>query len=163
MRRHASWVPALAAPIAVLGHIVSESLASGRALFSVACEPTHTVILLLAVAATPLWFRAAASRRLGHALFAFIALSLLLEGNGLGAAAMLVALVISAFISCLSAVALERAFVAREGAIKLGDPPRVCAALPARLDLTGPYYAFIPVRGNRPPPLLLAQPAISYN
>jgi hypothetical protein len=156
MRRHASWVPALAAPVAVLGHIVSESLAGGRALLSVAREPSHVVILLVAVAATPLWFRAAASRRLGHALFAFIALSLLLEGNGLGAAAMLVALMISAIISCVSAFALEHRVVAREGAIRLGDPRRACAALPARLDLAGPYYAFIPVHGNRPPPLLLA-------
>jgi hypothetical protein len=155
MRRETSWVPALAAPIAVLGHIASESLAGGRALLSVACEPSHAVILLLAVAATPLWFRAAASRRLGHALFAFIALSLLLEGNGLGAIAMLVALVISAAISCLSAVALQRAFVPQDRAVRLGELSRTRATLPARLDLAGPYYAFIPVRGNRPPPLLV--------
>ncbi|HUA07923.1 MAG TPA: hypothetical protein VMA98_01530 [Candidatus Acidoferrales bacterium] len=154
MRRHASWIPALAAPLAVLGHVVSESLAGGRPLLSVAWEPSHAVILLLALAAMPLWFRAAASRRLGSALFAFIALSLLLEGNGLGVAALLVAVAVSLALAWLSGWAIERVSLCAVpiACVRCGLPPaRILAPCVPRY---GPYFAFVPTRGNRPPPFL---------
>jgi hypothetical protein len=153
-RRKTNWVPALAAPLAVLGHIVSETLASGRNLLAVACEPSHFVMLVLALAAMPLWFRAASARRLGEAMFGFVAVSLLVEGNGLGAAALVTALAISAIISWLSGLAICAAACGTTG-VPIGAPPRVVAALPPAVDLPGPYYAFVSSRGNRPPPLLL--------
>jgi hypothetical protein len=154
-RRETNWVPALAAPLAVLGHIVSETLASGRNLLAVAGEPSHFVMLVLALAAMPLWFRAAAARRLGETMFVFVAVSLLVEGNGLGAAALLTALAISALISWLSGLAICAAIRPNSGGVPIGALPRVVAALPPAVDLVGPYYAFVSSRGNRPPPVLL--------
>ncbi len=149
-----NWVPALAAPIAVLSHILSETLASGRNLLAVAQEPSHFVMLVLAVAAMPLWFRAATARRLGEAMFGFVALSLLVEGNGLGAAALVAALAISAIISWLSGLAICAAVAAPAASVSLGAEPDRVATLPPAVDLPGPYYAFVSSRGNRPPPLL---------
>jgi len=141
---------------AVLGHIVSESIASGHPLLSVAREPSHLVFLVLALAAMPLWFRAAHSRLLGHAIFAAIALSLLLEGNGLGAAAMLVALAISAVISAVSGIAIDVALTSLDAETTIEAPRARVAGGVREPERCGPYYAFVSSRGNRPPPLLLA-------
>lgn len=147
-----TWVPALAAPIAVLGHILSETLVSGRSMPAVAREPSHAVLLLLSIAAFPLWFRAAASRRLGHAIFGFVALSLLVEGNGLSATALVAAIAITALWSWLSAAAIERVTRASriEPSFRTGRQLR--CALTSGQTPAGPYYAYVAAHGSRPPP-----------
>jgi len=155
MRRKPAWVPMLAAPVAVLGHIVSETVASGHPFLVVAREPSHLVFLILALAAMPLWSRAAGSRRLGHAIFAAIAVSLLVEGNGLGAAAMLTALAISAVISWLTGLAFAAMLSTGETGTRIHRSGLVLVDPVCEPERSGPYYAFVPSRGNRPPPLLL--------
>ena len=158
MRHRRTWVPALAAPAAVFGHIVSESLVSGQNVLAVALHPAHAIVLALALAAMPLWFRAAGTRTLGQAIWLFIALTLLLEGNGLGATAMAGAFAISALIAWLGGLAITHAIAEPERGVSV--PVRVYQLANAPdVDLSGPYYAFLPTRGNRPPPrLLLAGP-----
>ena len=146
----------LAAPLAVLGHIVSETIASGHSLLSVAREPSHLAFLILALAAAPLWFRAAGSRRLGHAIFAAIAVSLLVEGNGLGAAAMVTALAISAVISWLGGIALSAPGSASDAGTAINRAGAAHVEPVCEPERREPYYAFVSSRGNRPPPLLLA-------
>lgn len=147
---------ALAAPVALLGHIVPEALVSGRPLLALLQEPVHLALLVLSLGAIPLWLRAARSRRLGLAIFGFVAVTLLAEGNGLSTGALLAALAISAIISWLGGLALEAAVDAGDYAFTLAPPTRVRAALPAPVDRSGPYFAYVAARGNRPPPLLLA-------
>ena len=156
MKRRYAWLPALAAPITVLGHVLSEALASGRNLLTVAREPAHILLLIVALLALPVWLRAARSRQLGLAMFGFIAVTLLAEGNGLSAAALLAALAISAIISWLGGLALGVVADADDFELTFATPTRIRAALPAPVDHYGPYFAYVAVRGNRPPPLLLA-------
>jgi hypothetical protein len=156
MRRETRWLATLAAPIVVLGHILSEALASGRGIGEVALEPSHGLLLVLSFAAAPLWFRAVGARRLGVAIGGCIALSLLLEGNGLGAAAMVTALAISAVIGWLGGLALGAVCVPSERRIAIAPLFRHRPHRAAEPDSPGPYYAFVTTRGNRPPPLLLA-------
>jgi hypothetical protein len=158
MNRRSAWLPALAAPIALLGHLLPEALVSGRPLLALAEEPVHLALLGLSLGALPLWFRAARSRRLGLAIFGFIAVTLLAEGNGLSAAALLVALAISAIISCLGGLALEAAVETAAGP-SLVALTLTAAKLPALVECAGPYFAYVPSRGNRPPPPLLASRA----
>lgn len=151
MRRKGTWVPALAAPIAVLVHIVSEALATGHSLLAVAWEPAHLVLLAIAVAASPLWFRAAGHRRLAHAMVAFIALSILAEGNQLGAGALICALLLSLLAGALAGLAIQRAAdPASVPQRRFERSYRIVVRSVARL---GPYYAFVPAHGCRPPPL----------
>jgi hypothetical protein len=75
MKRGTTWVPALAAPIAVLVHILSEAMATGRGLGAVAWEPSHLALFAVALIAMPFWFRAAGTRRLAQALVAFVGVS----------------------------------------------------------------------------------------
>lgn len=136
----------------MLGHILSETLASGRNPLAVAAEPSHLVLLILSLAAGPLWFRAAASRRLGQAVFGFIALSLLVEGNGLSASALAAAIAITALWSWLTARALEYAGAARgERARYRGQMP-LGMALTAGATPAGPYFGYVRAYGSRPPP-----------
>jgi hypothetical protein len=147
------WLPALAAPSALVAHIVSESLASGESVSRVAAEPSHLGLLALSLLLLPLWFAAARMRALGLVLFAFVAASLVFEGNGLGAGAMLAALLYATIASWLAAHAIG-AFTAS------GDNrhPSHCYAdvvrrhVAAGRTLSGPYFAYVPVFGNRPPP-----------
>ncbi|HTV94340.1 MAG TPA: hypothetical protein VMG98_16685 [Verrucomicrobiae bacterium] len=156
MKRRYGWLPVLAAPITVVGHIVSEAIASGKDVLAVAWEPAHLVLLLLAVAAIPLWLRAANRRRLGSTIAVAIALSLLVEGNGLSAIALAVAVVISALFGFFGGWVIESA---RFGVPDIGFKPALPPALvfSAGVPSTGPYFAFVATRGNRPPPTALGR------
>jgi hypothetical protein len=48
---------------------------------AVAQEPSHLYVFLLSLLAIPFWARAAVARGLGLAIFAFTALSLILDGS----------------------------------------------------------------------------------
>jgi hypothetical protein len=159
MNRRSAWLPALAAPIALLGHLLPEALVSGRPLLALAEEPVHLALLALSLGAVPLWLRAARSRRLGLAIFGFIAITLLAEGNGLSAVALVAALAISALISWLGGLALEAA-VETAAVPTLAALAQTVVVLPAPVELAGPYFAYVASRGNRPPPPLLAQLAL---
>jgi hypothetical protein len=151
MRRRGSWVPSLAAPIVVFVHILSEALATGRGLLLVAWEPAHLVLLGVAAVALPLWFCAAGRRRLAPAMVGFIAVSLLIEGNQLGAGALLCALLVSLLVGALAGLAIQRAAqVAPVRSLRLEQSFRIAFHGTIR---SGPYYAFVPAHGSRPPPL----------
>jgi hypothetical protein len=151
MRRGSTWVPALAAPIAVLVHIVSEALATGRGLVAVTWEPSHLALLVVALAAMPFWFRAAGARRLAQAMVAFVGLSLLADGGQIGLGALFAALFVSACFAWVAGFAIQRA----------ADPPRSQPAWSLRptpvtvrgVVPSGPYFAYVTVHGCRPPPL----------
>jgi hypothetical protein len=150
MRRRGTWVPTLAAPIVVLVHIASEALATGHSLLSVAWEPAHLVLLGIAAAASPLWFCAAGRRRLAHAMAGFIAISLLVEGNQLGAGALLCALLISLLVGALAGFAIQRA--ADIAPVRYRRSEQFFRIAMRRAVRSGPYYAFVPSHGSRPPP-----------
>jgi hypothetical protein len=151
MTRRGSWIPALAAPIAVLVHVVSEALATGHDLLLVAWQPSHLLLLVTALAAMPLWFRVAGTRRLAQAMVAFVGLSLLADGGQIGAGALVCALSLSAFFAWIAGFAIQ------EAAEPLPPRPawsqRALAVATRGAVPTGPYYAFVAVRGCRPPPL----------
>lgn len=155
VKRRSAWLPALAAPVALLGHLVPEALISGRPLLALAREPAHLTLLVLSIAAIPLWLRAARARRLGLAIFGFVAVTLLTEGNGLSAIALLTTVALSAIVSWLGGLAIEAAACESDPGFRLATPARIRAALPAPVDRCGPYFAYVAARGNRPPPLLL--------
>ena len=69
---------------------------------------------------------------------------------------MLAALSISAIISWLGGLALEVVADASHVEFTIAAPARIRVALPAPVDHCAPYFAYVPTRGNRPPPLLLA-------
>ena len=172
----------LTVPIAIVSHVAAEALALHESVLSVAVSPLHAYLAVLAVAGLTIAGYAAIScradlKRLGglvaHALpfrgqgvrffalsatiqFGFAAGTLLGEGS-LSAKSAVVALVAvalaSVFVSALLAVLRERlehidcstysvrAYVAEQ---LLQVAPRISF---------GPYFAYVPVRGNRPPPL----------
>lgn len=151
LRRRGTWVPALAAPAVVLVHIVSEALATGKGLLALAWEPSHLVLLAIAAIASPLWFRAAGHRRLAHAMAGFVALSVLAEGNQLGAGALVCALLLSLLAGALAGLAVQRA--AEPAPVPRLRFERFSRLLTRRAARSGPYYAFVPAHGCRPPPL----------
>jgi len=67
---------------------------------------------------------------------------------------MVSALAISALIGWLSGLAFAVAVVGPTRSLVFAAARPLLAVLPA-LDLSGPYYAFLPMRGNRPPPHVL--------
>ncbi len=139
-----------------------EALVSGRPLLALAGEPVHLCLLALSLGAIPLWLRAARSRQLGLAIFAFIAVTLLAEGNGLSVAALTAALAIAAIISWLGGFALQAAVDATPSAATRTTLAQTSDKLPALVELAGPYFAYVPTRGNRPPPSLLAPSSATY-
>ena len=155
MKRRYGWLPILAAPITVIGHVVSEAIASGKDVLTVAREPAHLVLLLLVLLAFPMWLRAARRRRLGYTMAAVVALSLLVEGNGLSAAALAVAIAISLVIAWLGGWAIERASLAMVLVVRGRFHAPLAPTVGPRVPRHGPYFAFVATRGNRPPPALL--------
>jgi len=156
VKTRCAWLPALAAPVTVLGHVVSEALASGRSLVTVAWEPAHLVLLIVAVLAFPLWLRAANARRLGYVVAAVVAISLLVEGNGLSVVALAFAVALSVLLGLLGGWAIECASFAALPHVRVARTT-LAKPIPApAVPRFGPYFAFMPTRGNRPPPLLLA-------
>lgn len=149
------WFPALAAPAAVIAHIVCEALAGRAGVFAVAAEPSHRCLLALAFLLLPLWFAAVRVRALALALFGFVASSLLFEGNGLGAGAMLAALLYAVVASWLAARAIDALSGAapRRPVTRAPRDGRARCFAPGRT-LDGPYFAFVSAHGNRPPPFL---------
>jgi hypothetical protein len=148
-------LPAAAGPLVLAAHLCAEALVSGRSLYSVAAEPLHAYLFLLAVLSTPFWTFAARRRCLRLTLLATLGLTLALEGNGLGRLSLIGALLLGSFLVWLGGLAIERVAVARaipptrvlrcvQRVVALGHPP-----------VYGPYFAFVPIRGNRPPPQLL--------
>lgn len=153
MKRRLAFAPALAAPVPVLGHILSEALASGHGVWAVAHEPSHLYELILSLLALPLWRRAAAARRLSASIFAFTAITLVFEGNGLSIPMLITALVLAAAMTLVADSAVKAALGAIAcGARVLRNADRVAAVLPTTGHLSGPYYAFVAAHGNRPPP-----------
>jgi len=155
MRRAPRWLPALVAGSAVFGHVAAEALASGRSLFSVASEPMHLYLLVLPVVLSPLWVRASAARLIGPAIFGFIAVTLCCEGNGLGAAALTVALCVSAFLAWLGGAALDSLADAVGADVVIAVAAAAVRPRAIRAQCAGPRIPYVPTRGNRPPPLLL--------
>ena len=151
MRRRATWVPTLAAPAVVFVHILSEALATNKGLLAVAWEPSHLILLTIAAIASPLWFRAAGHRRLAHAMAGFVALSVLAEGNQLGAGALVVALLLSLIAGALAGLAVQRA--AEPAPVPHRRSERLFRIVTRSAARSGPYYAFVPAHGCRPPPL----------
>jgi hypothetical protein len=150
MKRGTTWVPALAAPIAVLVHILSEAMATGRGLGAVAKEPSHLALFAVALIAMPFWFRAAGTRRLAQALVAFVGVSLLADGGQIGLGAMVLALSVSALFAWIAGFAIQRAVEPLPSQPAWGH--RALVAVADYAVPTGPYYAFVPAHGCRPPP-----------
>jgi len=157
LNRRYGWLPVLAAPTTVIGHIVSEAIASGRDVFAVAWEPQHLLLLVLALLAFPIWSRAANRRRLGYTIAAVVALSLLLEGNGLSAAALGVAVAISTILGFFGGWAIESADLCAVARVRYVEASPPILTLPSGTPPAGPYFAFVATRGNRPPPVPLGQ------
>ncbi len=175
-------MPACTLPLAIVSHIAAEALALHQSMLSVAASPLHAylgviAVLCLAVSGIILATGRCELRRLGGLLandlpfegqglrffgvsaavqFGFAGVTLFGEGS-LDAANALVALVAVAIASLITSALLafvrerlhhttlarfeSRVFTARR------------VALPRPACLAGPYFAYVPVRGNRPPPL----------
>ena len=173
----------LAVPMAIISHVAAEALALHESVLSVATSPIHFYLAILAAVSLLIASLAAIGsrrdlQRLGGLMaqalpfkgqgvrffamsaviqFGFAAGTLLGEGS-LSAASAFVALVAVAVASILASAGLallrERLqHVAcsqhRVRCERTGQVSRVCAHLSF-----GPYFAYVPVRGNRPPPLL---------
>jgi hypothetical protein len=173
----------LTLPLGILAHIIAEALALHQSVAAVAVAPLHAYLGVTALACLAVVLSAIAQsrgdlRRLtalaAHALpfegkgaqfaassalaqFLFASLTLLCEGS-LDAGNALIALAAVAFVSILVAVLLavvrariehidESTFAIRRFAAVRWNRRDAIAA-------PGPYYAFVPARGNRPPPLL---------
>jgi hypothetical protein len=143
----------LAAPAPVLGHILSEAIASGHGIVAVAYEPSHLYQLIASLIAVPLWRRAAAARRLSLCIFAFTAVTLLFEGNGLSISMLIVALALAALMIWAGDSAVKAALSTIDGAARIpAGMPRATLLASTGVHVTGPYYAYVAARGNRPPP-----------
>jgi len=129
-------------------------VASGQNLLTVARQPAHVVLLILAVLALPLWMRAARARLLGQSIAAVIATSLLLEGNGLSAVSLAIAVAVSLVFALVGGWAIEGVAFAALPEICIPHGPDA-SGRPIGAPRRGPYFAFVATRGNRPPPVLL--------
>ena len=153
MKRRLANAAALAAPAPVLGHILSEAIASGHGILAVAYEPSHLYQLAASLIAVPLWRRAAAARRLSVCIFAFTAVTLLFEGNGLSLSMLAVALALAALMTWVCDSAVKAALCTIDAATPMfGGMPRARALASTGVTMTGPYYAYVAAHGNRPPP-----------
>ncbi len=148
-------LPLAAGPLVVLAHLAAEALVSGRSLLSLAAEPLHVYLFLLGAISAPLWIFAARRGCLRLCLLTVVASTLALEGNGLGNLALIGAILIASALAWLGGLAIERA--------SLGSPAFTTRVLRyarpvvmrRRSPAFGPYFGFVPIRGNRPPPQLL--------
>ena len=172
----------LTLPLAILSHIAAEALALHESMALAAMSPVHAYLGVIAAACLAVIVWALARVRgdlrrlcglLAHALpfkgegfrfcvtsaaiqFGFASVTLLGEGS-LDPSSILVALIavalasvaVSALLASIRARmanATASHFVVREVARARALPHPVFAALE-------PYYAYVPARGNRPPPL----------
>jgi predicted outer membrane lipoprotein len=149
--------------LAVVGHLGAEALASGKSLQAVALEPFHLYLLVLPVVLLPLWLPAARAKCIGLLMFAFVAGTLVAEGNGLAMGTLLIALLVAAAFSWLGALALESLSEQSEsGAFApLLHPSRALVARRAFV-VSGPYFAYVSAHGNRPPPIPVASSSPTY-
>lgn len=171
-------VSALLLPLGVLGHVIADVIDTpGPALH--ALTAAHAALALLAAAGCLLSYRWLRTRRrdlrrqaallakrlpgsggamtfvlLGALLCAFIVSTQAIEGS-LAAVSLVQALIVAAVCAALGVMLVS---VLRDVIPSLPDAPR---ALPRALQRRAaisrwrshlPYFAFVPVRGNRPPP-----------
>ena len=171
----------LTVPVAIVSHIVAEALALHESVLSVAASPLHTYLAVLAavslvVASYAAIVSRAELKRLGglvaHALpfrgqgveffamsaaiqFGFASFTLLGEGS-LSAANALVALVAvgvaSIIVSALFALLRERLIHIDVTQFAARSFVAVHELRATRVFRFGPYFAYVPSRGNRPPP-----------
>lgn len=157
MKRRFACLPALAAPIPILSHVVSQAIVSGHGLLAVAQEPSHLYELGLSLLVIPLWGAAARARRLNAAIVAFTALTLLCEGNDLSATMLVAAIALAAMISWVGGSAVQAAYAVAANVDRFAWSAPRDVVVRDPLHVAGPYYAFVSTRGNRPPPCVVAR------
>lgn len=180
--RAAALYAGLTLPLAIASHIAAEALALHQSVLSVAASPLHAylgaiAVLCLAVTGGILAAGRYEVRRLGGLLandlpfkgqglrffaasmavqFGFAGITLFGEGT-LDAANALVALVAVAIASLITSALLALVRERLRHISFSGFRLRIFTARPVPRrsfrTLSGPYFAYVPVRGNRPPPL----------
>lgn len=173
----------LTVPVAIVSHVAAEALALHESVLSVATSPLHAYLAVLAIVSLLVAGIAAIGsrsdlKRLGglvaNALpfkgqglrffamsaaiqFLFAAGTLFGEGS-LSAASALVALIAVAVASVIASACLaflrerlQLVSCSRYSVRQFHAAQLLRVSQPAPL---GPYFAYVPVRGNRPPPLL---------
>lgn len=166
-------------PCGILAHLAAEAAALHRSVLELACTPLHAYLAIFAAAslatvlvvvgtrdvrrraallAGALPFRGRGSTFVAASAaiqLAFVIATIALEGDPLAAGSVLSALVASLFVALAAAFALQivRARLAGNSqaaaTIHRATPQ---TRMPLGVRTSGPYFAFVAIHGNRPPP-----------
>lgn len=177
-RALALWVGAMI-PCGILAHLAAEVGALHRSLVDLACNPLHAYLAVFAAVALGAVVAAVGTRDVrrraallagslpfegrGSAFVAataaiqllFVGATIAFEGDPLAAGSLLSAFVASLCVALVAACAIN--LVRARLTVCSRVATTVCRTMPPlnvplQARICGPYFAFVAVRGNRPPP-----------